>query len=166
MRLFLILLWFTLPCIGNAAVLQPLNNGQNPDAVYHPALEKSRVKTGFPSKIAGKILQKRMHKVIKSLGSKTVNGKRMIAFGLVFGLISALLLILAIQVEMAVVMLLLMAFVSSLVGLVLCQKGLDHANASEHAKLWVELLAYTGLGINLLLTIASGGILGFYILSQ
>jgi len=154
MRYLIFMLWISLPCISGAAVSAPV--------VFRPSLETRPDKTGFLKKIKEKVLTKRIYKTAKTLGrAKGDDGKGLSIIGLTFGLLGISLLIFAVKME--IVALVLVSLLLGLGGLVLCQIGLDRANAMDHPNLGVKAMAYTGLGLNLLLSLVSGGALFIFI---
>jgi len=161
MRFFIIILFFSLPCSAGATIAAPMSLGET-------AIAREAIPAGFTPKkhrlferFAEKIIKKRIYKAAKALGAKKGDGGQGLStIGFISGLSGVLLLILAVTVEVAAaVALLVIALLLGLAGLVLCQMGIDRANAMEHPKIWVKALAYTGLGLNLLLTLTAGAIL-------
>lgn len=149
MRLFAILFCFLLPLFGNTVALATTNAERNAPALSQTFLESSRSKVRFLDKISGKIAQKRLQKVTKG------NGKGLALTGLALGVLGSVFVILGFQMD--VFSLIIVALLLSLAGLLISQIGLDHANAADFPNRWTKAMAYTGLGLNLLVFLISGG---------
>lgn len=161
MRFLLIIFWEVLCYTGNATTTLPASTDMNANFVFQSSRDIRPAKTGFLKKVVRKTFQKRILKALTAQGAqKSDGGKAFTIIGLILGLLGLLLAGIALKsIITEAIVLLTIAVLLGLGGLVLCQIGLIQANATDQGKLWVKVLAYAGMAINLILSLASGGLL-------
>lgn len=161
MRFLLIIFWGVLCYTGNATTTLPASTDMNANFVFQSSRDIRPAKTGFLKKVVRKTFQKRILKALTAQGAqKSDGGKAFTIIGLILRLLGLLLAGIALKsIITEAIVLLTIAVLLGLGGLVLCQIGLIQANATDQGKLWVKVLAYAGMAINLILSLASGGLL-------